>query len=185
MQSGPAFSGGEHCCCPDCKGRALGDAAGRPLAGNLGTQAGKPQLLPLLRRTQVSTKDIPIGSRPQDYMHTITAGQQHTDCPTLVAIPGYGAGSGFFFRVLDGLGSAFKLYCTDLLGTGLSGASVWSSLVYSLQQSFVLLVHATKWNCWLWLLHAQQCDSANLAPCQACPIDHSVHSCGERCLPAA
>ncbi|GAB4823981.1 hypothetical protein N2152v2_011027 [Parachlorella kessleri] len=71
--------------------------------------------------TNIGTKDVAVGPRKDEYMHTITAGLQHTDCPTLVAIPGYAAGSGFFFRVFDGLSTAFRLFAVDLLGTGLSG----------------------------------------------------------------
>ena len=38
-----------------------------------------------------------------------------------MAIPGYGSGSSFLFKLFDGLSSAFRLYAVDLLGTGLSG----------------------------------------------------------------
>ncbi len=45
-----------------------------------------------------------MGPGKEAYMHTITAGLQRADCPTLVAIPGYAAGTGFFFRCVWELG---------------------------------------------------------------------------------
>ena len=39
----------------------------------------------------------------------------------MVVLPGYGAGSGFYFRNIDGLAKHFRLHCVDLLGTGMSG----------------------------------------------------------------
>ena len=52
-------------------------------------------------------------------MHTISAGERSS--PPMVVLPGYGAGSGFYFRNIDGLAQHFRLHCVDLLGTGMSG----------------------------------------------------------------
>lgn len=39
---------------------------------------------------------MPVGPQPEQYMHTTVGGQP--DAPPLVLCPGYGAGTGFFFR---------------------------------------------------------------------------------------
>ncbi len=41
----------------------------------------------------------------------------------MVVLPGYGAGSCFYFRNIDGLAQHFRLHCVDLLGTGMSGGN--------------------------------------------------------------
>lgn len=61
-----------------------------------------------------------IGEGKQQFMHTISAGDEAS--PPMVVLPGYGAGSGFYFRNIDGLAQRFRLHCVDLLGTGMSGA---------------------------------------------------------------
>ena len=60
-----------------------------------------------------------MGQDPQQFMHTISAGDQAS--PPMVMLPGYGAGSGFYFRKIGGLAQHFRLHCVDLLGTGMSG----------------------------------------------------------------
>ncbi|KAL6776482.1 CGI58 [Auxenochlorella protothecoides x Auxenochlorella symbiontica] len=82
--------------------------------------AAEERLLALCR-TPTQTSDVKVGPGPADYMHTITAPPPHPDAPPLVAIPGYAAGSGHAFRIVDGLASAFHFHAVDLLGTGLSG----------------------------------------------------------------
>ena len=64
---------------------------------------------------------MPVGPRPDEFMHTIHARDPPAAAPALVAVPGYAAGSGHAFRVVDGLAAAFRFYAVDLLGTGLSG----------------------------------------------------------------
>ena len=56
-----------------------------------------------LARTPLTTSDVAVGPKPRDYMHTIHGGAANPDAPALVYIPGYGAGSGYLFRVLGGL----------------------------------------------------------------------------------
>ena len=41
-------------------------------------------------------EDVPVGPQPEQYMHTTSGGVP--DGPPLVLGPGYGAGTGFFFR---------------------------------------------------------------------------------------
>ncbi|KAF6266374.1 Alpha/Beta hydrolase protein [Scenedesmus sp. NREL 46B-D3] len=58
-------------------------------------------------------------------MHTLTnsssSGNEPVQGPAMVLMPGYGAGTGFFFRNLDGLARVFNVFAVDWLGTGLSG----------------------------------------------------------------
>eukprot|EP00884_Botryococcus_braunii_P004708 jgi/Botrbrau1/14238/Bobra.0381s0002.2 len=72
-----------------------------------------------LSGTELEVKDVAIGSGQQDFMHTIATGGLSS--PPLVCIPGYGAGAAFYWRNLSGLGSIFRTYAVDLLGTGMSG----------------------------------------------------------------
>lgn len=80
-------------------------------------------------------------------MHTIVGGAVGT--PSMVLVPGYGAGAGFFFRNMRALCSHFRVHAVDLLGTGLSGAShisdmmnfrSWYFVAYERYDSTVLLV---------------------------------------------
>jgi pimeloyl-ACP methyl ester carboxylesterase len=69
----------------------------------------------------LEVRDIAVGAGRQQFMHTVSAGDQ--SAPPMVVLPGYGAGSGFFFRNVDGLAQHFRLHCVDLLGTGMSGVT--------------------------------------------------------------
>lgn len=65
-------------------------------------------------------QDVPVSAAsPEHYLHTTQGGQ--AEGPALVMMPGYGAGTGFFYRNLDGLARAFRVFAVDWLGTGLSG----------------------------------------------------------------
>ncbi|KAF8057920.1 1-acylglycerol-3-phosphate O-acyltransferase [Scenedesmus sp. PABB004] len=80
--------------------------------------AAERGLLGLLRgRWRV--EDVPVAASPEHYVHATTGGEP--GAPALVLMPGYGAGTGFFFRNLDGLAKAFQVFAVDWLGTGLSG----------------------------------------------------------------
>ena len=70
-------------------------------------------------RSPLDIRDISVGQGRQQFMHTISAGERTS--PPMVVLPGYGAGSGFYFRNIDGLAQHFRLHCVDLLGTGMSG----------------------------------------------------------------
>ncbi|CAL5229333.1 g12639 [Coccomyxa viridis] len=69
--------------------------------------------------TPLDVRDVSVGQDQQQFMHTISAGDQAS--PPMVMLPGYGAGSGFYFRNIGGLAQHFRLHCVDLLGTGMSG----------------------------------------------------------------
>jgi hypothetical protein len=47
-------------------------------------------------------EDVPVGPSPEHYMHTLTnsssTGSEPVQGPAMVLMPGYGAGTGFFFR---------------------------------------------------------------------------------------
>lgn len=75
-------------------------------------------LLSLYGPPTVSQVDTPVGPTNQHMMHSLQGG---TTGPPLVAIPGYGAGVGFFFKNFSWLTSRFRVHAVDLLGTGLSG----------------------------------------------------------------
>jgi pimeloyl-ACP methyl ester carboxylesterase len=66
-------------------------------------------------------RSISVGEGKQDFMHTISGGEETN--PPLVCLPGYGAGAAFYFRNFDGLAQQFRLHLVDLLGTGMSGRS--------------------------------------------------------------
>lgn len=51
-------------------------------------------------------------------MHSIKAGSGK---PTIVCMPGYAAGAGFYYRNLRGLGKYAEIHLVDWLGTGNSG----------------------------------------------------------------
>lgn len=53
-------------------------------------------------------------------MHSIKGG--HANAPTLVCLPGDGAGAAFYFRNFPSLCQHFRVYAVDLLGNGMSGA---------------------------------------------------------------
>ena len=56
-----------------------------------------------------------MGSTPEETMHSISAG---TTGPPVVMMPGYSAGSGFFFRNMAGLAGKSRVFLVDWLGTG-------------------------------------------------------------------
>ena len=76
-----------------------------------------------LCRSPLDIRDISVGQGRQQFMHTISAGERTS--PPMVVLPGYGAGSGFYFRNIDGLAQHFRLHCVDLLGTGMSGVGAF------------------------------------------------------------
>lgn len=83
-------------------------------------------------RTPLDVQDVSVGQHRQQFMHTVSAGDAAS--PPMVVLPGYGAGSGFYFRNIAGLAQHFRLHCVDLLGTGMSGgawsrnAAIWKTL---------------------------------------------------------
>jgi len=84
-------------------------------------------------------RSIPVGEGKQEYMHTISGGEESS--PPLVCLPGYGAGAAFYFRNFDGLAQQFRLHLVDLLGTGMSGDLA----------DFVHLMQAARRCWWFWL----------------------------------
>ena len=84
-------------------------------------------------RGSYSQSDMQVGSKREEYIHTVVgapplaAAGSPAEEVAFVAIPGYGSGSSFLFKLFDGLSSAFRLYAVDLLGTGLSGVR-WGGL---------------------------------------------------------
>ena len=62
-----------------------------------------------------------VGPHREEFIHTVSAGGANTASPAFVAVPGYGSGSSFLFKLFDGLSSAFRFHAVDMLGTGLSG----------------------------------------------------------------
>ena len=83
------------------------------------------------RHARVTTFDTRVGTSEQHFVHAIrceattsvpTQGAS-TPTPPLVLVPGYGAGSAFFWRNLGPLAtqSARTVYAVDWLGAGLSG----------------------------------------------------------------
>jgi hypothetical protein len=53
-------------------------------------------------RSKWQVEDVPVGPGPEQYMHTLTnsssSGSEPVQGPAMVLMPGYGAGTGFFFR---------------------------------------------------------------------------------------
>ena len=74
-----------------------------------------------LAETPLEAKDVAFGPGPHDYLHTVTGGHQNTSSPQLVYVPGYGAGSAFLFKAMQGIAAGFRMFAVDPLGTGLSG----------------------------------------------------------------
>lgn len=74
-----------------------------------------------LAETPLDAKDVAFGPGTHDYLHTIIGGHENTSSPQLVYVPGYGAGSAFLFRAMQGLAAGFRMFAVDPLGTGLSG----------------------------------------------------------------
>eukprot|EP00882_Tetradesmus_deserticola_P015678 GHRQ01016705.1.p1 GENE.GHRQ01016705.1~~GHRQ01016705.1.p1 ORF type:complete len:233 (+),score=46.94 GHRQ01016705.1:110-808(+) len=77
-----------------------------------------------LLRSKWQVEDVPVGPGPEQYMHTLTnnssSGNEPVQGPAMVLMPGYGAGTGFFFRCgtrcLARLGAAAVWYqCCSLL----------------------------------------------------------------------
>lgn len=79
----------------------------------------------ICRHARVTTFDTPVGEGAQLFMHAIRceAGTAASGTPPLVLVPGYGAGSAFFWRNLGPLAteSARTVFAVDWLGAGLSG----------------------------------------------------------------
>lgn len=93
-------------------------------------------ILSRLVRSKWQVEDVPVGPQPEQYMHTTLGGQP--DAPPLVLCPGYGAGTGFFFRNLDGLAQAFRVFAVDWLGTGLSGRPAFTASDRASAEDFFL-----------------------------------------------
>lgn len=45
----------------------------------------------------LQASDVPVGPGREDFLHTLSGGQQGVD-PPVVMMPGYGAGVGFYYR---------------------------------------------------------------------------------------
>lgn len=79
----------------------------------------------LLRASAVgdaTTSDTVVGPGKRESVHAISVTDRAPPgSPTLVALAGYSAGAGYFFRALDGLSRGFCTHAVDWLGTGLSG----------------------------------------------------------------
>ena len=69
-----------------------------------------------------------MGPHCEEFIHTVSGGAANAASPAFVAVPGYGSGSSFLFKLFDGLSSAFRFYAIDMLGTGLSGGWVGAAL---------------------------------------------------------
>ena len=65
-----------------------------------------------------------MGPHREEFIHIVSGGAANAASPAFVAVPGYGSGSSFLFKLFDGLSSAFRFYAVDMLGTGLSGGRV-------------------------------------------------------------
>lgn len=81
--------------------------------------AAELDLLELQGQPTVQPVETSVGPTPQHTMHSLHGGDN--SAPRLVAVPGYGAGVGFFFKNYSWLTSRFRVHAVDLLGTGLSG----------------------------------------------------------------
>ena len=67
-------------------------------------------------RANLRCEDVCINEQGH-YLHTVVGGPKESsptqgtdEAMAMVCIPGYGAGSGFFFRIFKGLASAWRLY---------------------------------------------------------------------------
>ena len=126
--------------CPPCKSRLLWSGqlslqSCRKVEPQFLTSRRRPrhQLLvvhPLCCRAQVEVRDTIVGDTKDHTQHSIVGGPP--DAPPLVCLPGYGAGSGFYFRNLRDMCRHFRTYLTDPLGTGMSGVAVFSPAVHRL-----------------------------------------------------
>ncbi|KDD72801.1 hypothetical protein H632_c2881p0, partial [Helicosporidium sp. ATCC 50920] len=107
--------------------------------------AAERELLSLCS-TGFQTSDVPVA--PKEFMHTLASpspgsspsrpsAAQLADAP-LVCLPGYSAGSGFAFRVLDGLAQAFSVFAVDPLGTGLSSRPCFRARSTAQAEAFFL-----------------------------------------------
>ena len=76
----------------------------------------------------MEVRDTPVGDSKDHLQHSIVGGP--ADAPPLVCLPGYGAGSGFYFRNLRDMCRHFRTYLTDPLGTGMSGGCMSSPAVH-------------------------------------------------------
>lgn len=81
-------------------------------------EASERKLL-TLARCNMEPDNVQLSSAKEQFLHTLKGGSEGK--PPLVCMPGYGAGTGFFFRNFQGLSSHFRLFAVDWLGTGLSG----------------------------------------------------------------
>lgn len=73
----------------------------------------------LSNREPLKQADTQVGEGREDYIHSVSGGPENG--PNLVCMSGYGSGSGWFFRNIDGLAGTMKTILVDWLGTGLSG----------------------------------------------------------------
>ena len=97
--------------------------------------------------TPLDVRDVSVGQDQQQFMHTISAGDQAS--PPMVMLPGYGAGSGFYFRNIGGLAQHFRLHCVDLLGTGMSGKRQLPFPGSILNCCMSLVLVSQSWNGWI------------------------------------
>ena len=84
----------------------------------------------------LETKDISFGTGREEYLHTVIGGETNESSPQLVYVPGYGAGSGFLFRAMQGLTAGFRMFAVDPLGTGLSGRPRFTAKTTAEAESF-------------------------------------------------
>eukprot|EP00882_Tetradesmus_deserticola_P007407 GHRQ01007804.1.p1 GENE.GHRQ01007804.1~~GHRQ01007804.1.p1 ORF type:complete len:467 (+),score=186.71 GHRQ01007804.1:110-1510(+) len=95
-----------------------------------------------LLRSKWQVEDVPVGPGPEQYMHTLTnnssSGNEPVQGPAMVLMPGYGAGTGFFFRNLDALARVFNVFAVDWLGTGLSGRPPFTATDRASTEDFFL-----------------------------------------------
>ena len=85
-----------------------------------------------LANTPLEAKDVAFGPGKDEFMHTISGGFANTASPQLVYVPGYGAGSGFIFRVIQGLSAGFRMFAGRVCWC------CWRRLFYSLSETKLL-----------------------------------------------
>lgn len=96
----------------------------------------------LLRASSVAdatTSDTRVGPGKRESVHAISVTDRAPPgSPTLVALAGYSAGAGYFFRALDGLSRGFRTHAVDWLGTGLSGRPRFAAKTREEAEAFFL-----------------------------------------------
>ncbi|MEW5304929.1 MAG: hypothetical protein WDW36_007503 [Sanguina aurantia] len=81
--------------------------------------------------------DVPVGPSTTAFLHTIVGGPPSSS-PPIVMMPGYAAGTGFFYRNFESLCSRFRVYSVDWLGTGLSGRPKYTAQTTDEAEEFFL-----------------------------------------------